>query len=85
MNKPQSNSSSSSEVSDLREEEGWEDAEPDQEDLQVVSLFDEKTFPDAQSMIAYCKEKHGFDFIGVQKNLGSDFLQSRSWSSADIS
>jgi protein arginine N-methyltransferase 3 len=71
MNKPDSNSSSSSEVSDLREEEGWEDAEPDQEDLQVVSLFDEKTFPDALSMIGYCKEKYNFDFIGVQKSLST--------------
>lgn len=74
MNKPYSKSSSSSEVSDLREEEGWEDAEPDHENLQLVSLFDETTFPDAQSMIEYCKEKYGFDFIGVQKTLSIDFM-----------
>jgi protein arginine N-methyltransferase 3 len=66
-------SSSSSDVSELREEDGWEDAEPDQEDLQIVSLFDNKVFPDAKSMIEYCKEKYGFDFVGLQKELGMLF------------
>jgi protein arginine N-methyltransferase 3 len=63
-------SSSSSDVSELREDDGWEDAEPDIEDLQIVSLFDDKVFPDAKSMIEYSKEKYGFDFVGVQKGLG---------------
>lgn len=70
MSKPQPASYSSSEVSDTREEEGWEDAEPDQESLQFVSLFDDKTFPDAKSMIEYVKEKFGFDFLKLQKDLG---------------
>ncbi|KAF2426535.1 S-adenosyl-L-methionine-dependent methyltransferase [Tothia fuscella] len=78
MNKPELPSSSSSDASSLHEEEeeGWEDAEPDQEDLQVVSLFDEKTFPDAKSMIEYCKENYGFDFLGAAKSLGLDFYSS---------
>jgi protein arginine N-methyltransferase 3 len=63
-------SSSSSDVSEFREEDGWEDAEPDQEDLQIVSLFDDKVFPDAKSMVEYCKEKFGFDFVGIQRELG---------------
>jgi len=74
MNKQQASSSSSSEVSDLREEDGWEDAEPDQEEIQVTSLFDDKTFPDAKSMIEYCKENYDFDFVSVQKQLGLSFL-----------
>lgn len=66
----QAASSSSSETSDLREEEGWEDAEPDNEELSFVSFFDEKTFPDAISMLEYSKEKYQFDFISIQKEHG---------------
>lgn len=63
-------SSSESETSDLREEEGWEDAEPDNEELSFVSLFDDKTFPDAMSMLKYTKEKYQFDFVSIQKEHG---------------
>lgn len=66
----QAASSSSSETSDLREEEGWEDAEPDNEEVFFVSFFDEETFPDAISMVNYCKERHHFDFISIQKEHG---------------
>jgi protein arginine N-methyltransferase 3 len=70
MDQHQAPSSSSSEASNLREEEGWEDAEPDQEELQFVSLFDDKTFPDAKSMIDYCKESYQFDLISIIKQHG---------------
>jgi protein arginine N-methyltransferase 3 len=62
--------SSSSETSELHDEEGWEDAEPDNEDLSFVSFFDEKVFPDAISMLDYCKESYHFDFISIQKEHG---------------
>jgi protein arginine N-methyltransferase 3 len=67
----QAGGSSSSETSELREEEGWEDAEPDNEELSFVSFFDDKTFPDAISMLEYSREKYNFDFISVQKEHGS--------------
>jgi protein arginine N-methyltransferase 3 len=54
----------------LHEEDGWEDAEQDQEDVKIISLFDDTVFPDAISMIEHCKTKHLFDFIAVLKNLG---------------
>jgi hypothetical protein len=66
----QAASASSSETSELREEEGWEDVDPDNEELSVVSFFDEKTFPSARAMVDYCKERYHFDFISVQKELG---------------
>jgi protein arginine N-methyltransferase 3 len=66
-------SSSSSEFSDLHEDDGWEDAEPDEEELQIVSLFDDNVFSDAKSMVEYCKEKYGFDFVGTQKDLGMSY------------
>lgn len=64
---------SSSEFDSLNpreDDEGWEDQEDDREQLRVVSLFDEEVFPDAGSMVAACKQKHGFDFVETQKKLG---------------
>ncbi|QDS72951.1 hypothetical protein FKW77_008443 [Venturia effusa] len=67
---------SSSETSDLRDEEGWEDAEPDNEKLSFVSFFDEKIFPDVISMLDYSKEKYQFDLVSIQKEHGLDFLST---------
>lgn len=63
---------SSSESSD---EEGWLDVNPedDEEPQSVISLLDDRVFPDAISMIAYCKEEHGFDFLAVRDRLSLDF------------
>ena len=47
-------------------EEDWEDAEPDREEIQVVSLFDDTLFPTAKSMLDYCKERYKFDFISIR-------------------
>ena len=55
----------------LREDsEGWEDAEPDIEDLRVKDFFSDKIFPDALSMMKYCAENHGLDFVTIQKEFG---------------
>ncbi|KAI1382756.1 S-adenosyl-L-methionine-dependent methyltransferase [Hypoxylon trugodes] len=69
---------SDSEDSDSREEdEGWSDAEgvedENEEDPEVISLLDDRVFPDVMSMLAHCKEKHGFDFLGVRQRLQLDF------------
>jgi hypothetical protein len=52
---------------------GWQDLELDEESMVVVSLFDEATFPDLRSMLDYCREKHGFDFMSIRAKLGLDF------------
>ncbi|KAL2127742.1 hypothetical protein VTI74DRAFT_10239 [Chaetomium olivicolor] len=52
---------------------GEEDDDEEQEQVAVMSLFDEKVFPDALSMLAYCKDKFGFDFLAVRDRLGLDF------------
>lgn len=70
MGLQQAASSSSSETSDLREDEGWEDAEPDNEELSFVSFFDDAVFQDAISMLEYTKEKYQFDFVSTQKEHG---------------
>ncbi|KFY26342.1 hypothetical protein V493_04156 [Pseudogymnoascus sp. VKM F-4281 (FW-2241)] len=58
---------------DLNEDEGWEDAEPQEEQDQIVSLFDDKVFTDVPSMLLYCKEKFGFDFLEVRNKFSLDF------------
>ncbi|KAF2091358.1 ribosomal protein arginine N-methytransferase rmt3 [Saccharata proteae CBS 121410] len=76
MSHSSNSSDTASDPLDLKDDEGWEDAEPDVESVQVVGLFDDKTFPDAKAMIEDCKQRYQFDFIDVQKRLGLDFLSS---------
>jgi protein arginine N-methyltransferase 3 len=57
---------SDSSISD-RDEGEWEDAEPDEESIEVVSLFDDTVFGNAKTMLDYCKERYNFDFISIQK------------------
>lgn len=46
----------------------WEDAEPDEEDdLQVVSFFDNEVFKNARAMLDYSRERYNFDFMSIQK------------------
>ena len=63
-------SDSDSDSLDGKNDEGWEDVEPDDEPLTVVSLFDEKTFPNVIDMLHYCKDKYSFDLCAVRKDLG---------------
>ncbi len=39
----------------------------------VISLLDDRVFPDATSMLQYCREKHQFDFLAIRDRLGLDF------------
>ncbi|EFQ97858.1 HNRNP arginine N-methyltransferase [Nannizzia gypsea CBS 118893] len=59
---------------DVTRDDGWEDVEPEEESEPVVGLFTDKIYPDARLMLDECKEKFGFDFVRVQKELGLDFL-----------
>ncbi|OTA97195.1 hypothetical protein M434DRAFT_320314 [Hypoxylon sp. CO27-5] len=65
---------SESSDSDSRDEEDWSDAEEDEEETtEVISLLDDRVFPDVLSMLTHCKEKHGFDFLGIRQRLQLDF------------
>lgn len=59
-----------SDDSDSGNEEGWEDVEPEDDSQPVVGLFTEQVFPDVRSMLQECKEKHSFDLLKIQKDLG---------------
>jgi protein arginine N-methyltransferase 3 len=69
---------SGSDVSDVSDEQEWlndddDDDEGEEETVQVISLLDDRVFSDATSMVAYCKEKYGFDFLSVRDRLQLDF------------
>jgi protein arginine N-methyltransferase 3 len=70
---PSSGSSENSDILDLQGEEGWEDAEPDVEETQFVSLMDGEVFTDIHSMLKHCKDKYNFDFLEIRQNLALDF------------
>lgn len=66
-------SSSSSEVDghvDLRDDRQWEDVEPDEEKISVISLLDEAKFSSVTLMLQYCKDKYEFDLAKIRKQLG---------------
>ncbi|KAK5635285.1 hypothetical protein RRF57_010997 [Xylaria bambusicola] len=68
------NPPSDSESDDSRDDEGWKDVEEDEEETpEVISLLDDRVFPDVISMLAHCKEKHNFDFLAVRQKLQLDF------------
>lgn len=71
-----SGSSETSDILDMKDEEGWEDAEPDNEVTQFISLLDSEVFTDITSMLDHCKAKYQFDFLEIRQNLGLDFYGS---------
>ncbi|KAG9239113.1 putative ribosomal protein arginine N-methytransferase rmt3 [Amylocarpus encephaloides] len=68
-----SGSSEASDILNLKDDEGWEDAEPDEEETQFISLMDDEVFTDIMQMLKHCKEKHSFDFLEIRQRLGLDF------------
>ncbi|KAI1325651.1 S-adenosyl-L-methionine-dependent methyltransferase [Xylariaceae sp. FL0255] len=61
---------------DSQGEEGWNDVEEDddEEDTQeVISLLDDRVFPDVMSMLAHCRDEHKFDFLAIRQRLRLDF------------
>ncbi|KAI9709146.1 MAG: hypothetical protein M1820_003593 [Bogoriella megaspora] len=68
-----SNSSDTSSLVDARDEEGWEDAEDDAEDVRIVSLLDDATFRDVSGMLQHCKTTYDFDFIQLIQKFDLDF------------
>ncbi|OAL26225.1 hypothetical protein AYO22_04403 [Fonsecaea multimorphosa] len=63
-----SDTSSESDPLDTTNDEGWEDMEQDEEPMTIVSLLDESTFPDAQSMLAHCRDTHGLDIWKLRQD-----------------
>lgn len=53
---------------DDEDDEGWEDAEPDVENIEVMSFFSNKRYSSIGSMLEDCKQQHGFDFVACVKD-----------------
>lgn len=70
---PSSSGSSEADILDLKDDEGWEDAEPEEENETFISLLDDEVFTDLASMLEHCKIKYNFDFLQIRQNLGLDF------------
>ena len=68
-----SGSSEASDILNLKDDEGWEDAEPDEEETNFISLLDDEVFTDIMSMLNHCRDKYGFDFLEIRQRLGLDF------------
>jgi len=51
-------------------ERGWEDVDDEVETTTFTSLFDKSEFTDINTLIEYCRDKHGFDFKKVRKEFG---------------
>ena len=67
---PASGDSGESDFLSISEDEGWEDAEAEEEDQEVKGLFTDAIFPSARAMLEDCKDKHGFDLVKTTKELG---------------
>ena len=66
-----SDSSEEADILDLKDDEGWEDKEPDVEKIEVFCLGCPQTFPDVQSMLPHCRDTHKIDIVEVQKTLSA--------------
>lgn len=62
--------STASEDSDVSNEEGWEDVEPEDDSQPVVGLFSDKVYPDVNALLQESKDKYGFDLRRTKKELG---------------
>jgi hypothetical protein len=60
---------STAELLDPRNEEGWEDVESDVEDHAFRSLFEDTWFGDVTEMLKHDKEKHGFNYVKIKRQL----------------
>jgi protein arginine N-methyltransferase 3 len=71
-----SGSSEASDILDLKDDEGWEDAEPDEEEEHYISLLDDEVFTDVTSMLNHCIEKYNFDFLKLRQRVAFNFYDN---------
>ena len=64
-----SSSSSEGSITDLKGDEGWEDAEDDLVEETFISLLDDEVFPNIKSMLEHCKKNHNFDFLELRQRV----------------
>ena len=56
--------------SDSEDEEDWDDLERDEEEQQVVCLFEDAVYHNVQSLLGHCQETHGIDLANACRDMG---------------
>ena len=51
------------------DEDGWSDAEVDEEIEEFRCLFDDESFGNVNSMLSHCKTQHDIDLIEIARSL----------------
>lgn len=64
-----SGSSEASDILDMRDDEGWNDIEPDEEEQTFISLLDDEVFHNLNAMLEHCKAKYNFDFLEIRQKV----------------
>ena len=67
---PSDRSSASSDLLDVEDEEGWDDVEGDEEQIQVLCLFEDAHLPDVHSLLGHCEKVHDWKIGKICKDLG---------------
>lgn len=65
----QSGSSEASDVLDMKDDEGWDDVEPEEEEQNIISLLDDEVFNNVNQMLDHCKAKYNFDFLALRQKV----------------
>jgi hypothetical protein len=61
----ESGSSDTSNPLDLKDDQKWEDVEPDFEVIVFKSLFDDVLFDKLEVMLEYCQRKYAFNLVEI--------------------
>lgn len=62
--------SENAELLNLQDDEGWEEAEPEDESVKFICLFGQSQFSNIRSMLQHCKDKHNFDLARLKNKFG---------------
>jgi len=53
-----------------QDDEGWEDAQPDEEIISLTCLFGPTQFNNIHSLLQHCKDTHDFDLVSLKAKFG---------------
>jgi|SRR6266516_1754804 len=70
-----SNGSDISDILDLQRDEGWQDVEPDDEQVEFICFFCPNVSTAILNLMEHCREKHQFDFLKIRNDLGTYYFQ----------
>lgn len=69
-----SEASDGTELLDPKDDEGWEDVEPDVEHLTFVDLFSGSSFEELPDMVEHMRSKWNFDLVEIRNKLCGSWI-----------